>query len=97
MKIETLYEMIKELEMEDFNQMNREYSHYFKNVENLAEIDVYRVLELFEVDNPCLQHAIKKLLCAGGRGSKSTYKDVQEAIDALVRWNEMRKEELNDQ
>ena len=46
------------------------HSHYFKNVRHLDGIDVYRVLELFNVTDPCLQHAIKKLLCAGGRGAK---------------------------
>ena len=44
-----------------------EYSHYQKSVEHLNWIDVYRVLVLFGVTNPCLQHAIKKLLCAGQR------------------------------
>lgn len=41
--------------------MNHE--HYFKNVEHLKTVDVYRVLDLFNVTNPCVQHAIKKLLC----------------------------------
>ena len=48
---------------------------------------------MFEVTDPCLQHAIKKLLVAGGRGAKDEYKDVQEAIDTLSRWQDMRIEE----
>ena len=52
-----------------------------------------RVLELFEVTDPCIQHAIKKLLVAGKRGSKDQYRDVQEAIDTLDRWQQMRIEE----
>lgn len=75
--------------------MSRDHDHYFKNVSHLEEIDVYRVLELFEVNNPAIAHAVKKLLCAGDRGVKSTHKDIQEAIESLVRWNEMKAEDGN--
>lgn len=57
-------------------------------------IDIYRVLEVYEVTDPCIQHAVKKLLCAGKRGYKEVEKDVQEAIQSLQRWEEMRREEL---
>lgn len=69
------------------------HAHYFKDVEHLSTIDVYRVLELFGVADPCLQHAIKKLLVAGGRGHKDIDKDVGEAIDTLVRWQAMQAED----
>ena len=72
------------------------HSHYFKDVSNLKSIDVYRVLNLFEVTDPCLQHVIKKLLVAGGRGHKDTTKDIQEAIDSLVRYQEMQSENENE-
>ena len=72
-----------------------EYKHYQKNVEHLKWIDVYRVLLLFGVTNPCLQHAIKKLLCAGNRGVKDERKDVQEAIASLLRYLEMQTEDEN--
>lgn len=68
-------------------------SHYHKNVKHLETIDVYRVLQLFGVTDPCLQHAVKKLLCAGQRGVKPVAKDVQEAIDSLTRWQEMLAED----
>ena len=73
--------------------MARKHNHYFKNVAHLECIDVYRVLELFGVTDPCLQHAVKKLLCAGIRGVKDQGKDIQEAIDALQRALEMRQED----
>lgn len=73
--------------------MNRKHSHYFHDVTHLTSIDVYRVLDLFGVTNPCLQHAIKKLLVAGGRGVKNMERDVQEAIDTLERWKEMFNED----
>lgn len=70
------------------------HSHYFKPVHHLAHVDVYRVLSLFNVTDPCLQHAIKKLLVAGGRGAgKDEGKDIQEAIDTLQRWQAMRAED----
>ena len=70
-----------------------EYKHYQKNVEHLKWVDVYRVLLLFGVTDPCLQHAIKKLLCAGNRGVKDELKDVQEAIASLTRYLEIKTED----
>ena len=68
------------------------YPHYFKPCPWDA-VDVYRVLEMFQVTDPCIQHAVKKLLAPGDRGAKKTRQDVQEAIDSMVRWQEMRQEE----
>jgi hypothetical protein len=74
----------------------RAHSHYFKDVSRLDSIDIYRVVALFAVTDPCLQHAVKKLLVAGGRGGgKDISRDVREAIDTLKRWEEMRAEEAN--
>lgn len=74
--------------------MARQHNHYFKDVSKLQEIDVYRVLSLFNVTDPCLQHALKKLLVAGGRGAgKDVSRDIKEAIDSLLRWQEMREED----
>lgn len=74
----------------------KKHNHYFKDVSHLKTVDVYRVLELFSVNDPCIQHAVKKLLVAGGRGAgKDINKDIQEAIDSLVRWQDMRKEDTN--
>ena len=70
-----------------------EFKHYQKSVKHLNWIDVYRVLVLFGVTNPCVQHAIKKLLCAGQRGIKDQKQDVQEAIASLVRYLEMQTED----
>lgn len=72
---------------------HQNHDHYFKDVSNLKYIDVYRVLILFGVTDPCLQHAIKKLLCAGKRGVKDELKDVQEAISSLLRHLEIKTED----
>lgn len=73
------------------------FPHYYKKVGHLEHIDVYRVIQLFQVTDPCLQHAVKKLLVAGNRGVKDMNKDVQEAIDTLQRWQEMRAEDAGVQ
>lgn len=70
----------------------RKFGHYFKPCP-FGAVDVYRVLLLFGVTDPCLQHAAKKVLCAGGRGAKDAGKDIAEAIATLQRWQEMRREE----
>jgi len=72
---------------------HQNHDHYFKDVSNLKHIDVYRVLLLFGVTDPCLQHAVKKLLCSGQRGVKDTQQDVQEAITSLLRYLEMKTED----
>ena len=69
------------------------YPHYFKSVSHLETVDVYRVLTLFQVNDACIQHAIKKLLCAGDRGDKSMIKDITEARDSLNRHLEMLNED----
>lgn len=69
------------------------FPHYHKDVSHLGTIDIYRVLQLWNVTDPCIQHAVKKLLVAGGRGHKGMTKDVHEAIVSLQRWEEMRAED----
>lgn len=79
----------------DSYEKNKEekHKHYRKDVSKFKTIDIYRILDLYYVTDPCIQHAIKKLLVAGGRGAgKSIEKDIDEAIDSLQRWIEMKKE-----
>lgn len=70
-----------------------EYNHYFKDVDHLTSIDVYRVIKLFDVSDPCVQHAVKKLLCSGSRGIKDAQKDITEARDSLNRYLIMKEED----
>lgn len=67
---------------------------YKKSVTGLQTVDVYRVLELFDVKDHAIGHAIKKLLCAGQRGGKDKYQDVNEAIHSLNRWQDMQAEDI---
>lgn len=68
-------------------KLGSKHSHYFKDVSDLDELDVYRVCELFEVNDTsgAKQHAIKKLLCSGKRGAKDERKDLEEARDTINR------------
>lgn len=78
------------------NNQGRKHGHYFKGVRHLTEIDVYRVCDLFRVDDPsgATQHAIKKLLLPGQRGGgKERVKDYREAVDTLLRRLEMLEED----
>lgn len=58
---------------------------YQKRLRNNIAIDVYDVLDCFSVTNPAVQHAIKKMLCAGQRGYKDYEQDIDEAIASLER------------
>ena len=53
------------------------------------EIDVYDVLKAFNVVNPAIQHAIKKLLAGGKRGYKDVEQDYNEAIQSIQRGIEL--------
>ena len=50
-----------------------------------VEVDVYDVLMAFDVQNPAIQHAVKKLLCPGQRGAKDFVQDLTEARDSISR------------
>jgi hypothetical protein len=70
----------------------RRHSHYYR-VLPCREVDLYRLLKAFNVTDPCLQHAAKKIFFAGERGTKSFRKDVLEAGDSISRCLEMLTEE----
>lgn len=55
-------------------------------------IDTYRIFRLYRVSDPCLQHAIKKLLRLG-RSHKTREQDLKDAIDTLERLKTMDVED----
>lgn len=73
------------------------HNHYFKDCP-YEKVDVYRLLSVFEVTDPCLQHLVKKGLCAGKRGHKDFRKDLQDIIDTAQRRIDMldEDEKIND-
>lgn len=45
-------------------------------------VDVYRVLDAFDVTDPALQHLAKKALCAGLRGHKDLGQDLKDILQS---------------
>lgn len=71
---------------------SNEFGHYYRDVRHLEKIDIYRFCDLFGITGP-LEHALKKIACAGERGAKDFYKDLNEAISSIKRAIEMREED----
>jgi hypothetical protein len=57
-----------------------------------AVVDVYRVLDAFNVTCPATAHAVKKLLCAGIRGHKDMEQDLAEAAQSIEEARAMAKQ-----
>lgn len=64
---------------------NKPPSRYHKEVQPGVYIDVYDVLELYNVKSHAVGHAIKKLLMPGRRGSKDEHQDLKEAVASINR------------
>lgn len=76
--------------------MNESGSKYLRETKCPVDgkIDVYSVLEAFDVTCPARQHAIKKLLCSGIRGKGDVIQDLREARDAVNRAIQMEQSRL---
>ena len=48
-----------------------------------AKVDVYRVSDAFPTGSASIDHAVKKILCAGLRGHKDKLTDIDNAIESL--------------
>jgi hypothetical protein len=57
-------------------------------------VDVYDILKAWDVRNPAVQHAIKKLLQPGQRGHKDALQDLREAGQSIERAIELEDNEL---
>ncbi len=58
------------------------------------EVDVYEVLLAFNVSDPAIAHAVKKLLCCGQRGKGDAIADLNGAIAAIKRAINFRERDL---
>lgn len=76
--------------MTDFNESGSKYLRAVPCA-TLGRVDVYAVLDAFDVRCPAKQHAIKKLLCSGIRGKADTMQDLREARDAIDRAIQMQE------
>lgn len=71
--------------------MTSKYNRTMTNTHgSTMTVDVYDVLRAFDIRDPALQHALKKLLCMGLRGHKDTGTDLSEAIESLEKLREYR-------
>ena len=73
--------------------VKKDGTNKYKRICKGAQIDVYDVLKAFNVTNPAISHAIKKLLAGGQRGYKDTVQDYKEAIASIVRGVELEEEQ----
>ena len=74
------------------DKQQKKHQHYKKDVRHLDYIDVYRIIDLYELHDPCFQHALKKILVPGARGHKDLTKDINDIIDTMQRKLEMMAE-----
>lgn len=67
------------------------HSARLDNTRQPISVDVYSVLDAFNVTCHATGHAIKKLLCAGEREKGDRLKDLTEARDAISRAIEQQR------
>ena len=63
--------------------MNKYQKEFISMDGKVFRADVYRVLRAFGVTCPALQHAVKKLLMPGQRGTKNELQDLTEALSSV--------------
>ena len=73
-----------EKEVPDLKDVRHKYDVQIVGKDGVkTTVDVYRVLNSFDVHDAATQHAIKKLLAAGKRGHKDYVQDLKEAIASI--------------
>ena len=93
---DSLYQTVCIVDVEPVKVESNTHEHYNKSIVGkdgiITTVDVYRVLEAFSVTNPQLQHIVKKALCAGQRGHKDYFRDLQDIVDSAKNAIEMEKQ-----
>lgn len=72
---------------QDVVAINPKYNRPCKGV----TIDVYDVLQAFNVTNPALQHLVKKALAVGQRGHKDKMEDLRDILASAQRAIELEE------
>lgn len=57
-----------------------------------VKADPYRIARAYEIDDPVIFQALKKIL-RSGRKHKDLKSDIREAITSLERWEQMNEED----
>lgn len=66
-------------------------SKYQREIKPGVWVDVYDVLAAWAVDNPALQHLIKKALQPGERGHKTREQDLADITASAIRAQELEQ------
>lgn len=64
---------------------------YMREIKPGVWVDVYDVLDAWAVQNPALQHLIKKALAPGQRGHKTLDQDMSDIVASAERARELEK------
>lgn len=76
---------------EHYEELEANKNKYQREVKEGVFVDVYDVLKAFNVTNPAMAHAVKKMLAPGQRGAKDMIQDMKEAIQSIERAIELEK------
>lgn len=85
-----LSEMTPEEEAIELDQKPK--NKYLREIKPGVWVDVYDVLFAWKVENPALQHLIKKALQPGERGHKDKATDMQDIVNSALRAQELENE-----
>ena len=72
--------------------MSEKHNHYFRDCP-YDKIDVYRIIDIFEITDPAAQHILKKCIATGKRGHKDEERDWQDIVDSAQRRLQMLAED----
>ena len=81
--------------LDELNEQVKDLGSHYRNEFKGVKVDVYRVLQIFEVTDPVAQHIVKKLL----RGTKKGHDEItvwNEVFQACERKKEMIEEEKDE-
>lgn len=82
-------ERIKDEEEEEAMQAEERRNKYMREIKPGVWVDVYDVLHAWRVQNPALQHLIKKALQPGERGHKDKAQDMADIVASALRAKEL--------
>ena len=78
---------IKKTDIDNSNEPKKDGNKYHREIIGFCgtkvEVDIYRVLDAYKTGSASLDHAAKKVLCAGVRGHKNFITDIDNAIESL--------------
>lgn len=76
-------------EEQDYGPREPQKSKYHREIKPGVWVDVYDVLHAWRVQNPALQHLIKKALQPGERGHKDKAQDMSDIVASALRAKEL--------